>query len=467
MPLVTERLARYASELDFDNLPPDVVERSKLLLLDFLAVTVGGRYKAATTRHFIETAEDLGWRSGAATVLGLSADFAPPAAALINGALAHSLEFDDTHAAASLHPSATVIPAALAAAEMVAADGRDLMTAIVAGYETSCRISKALVPAQHYARGFHPSATVGAFGAAAAAARIFGLSPAGVASALGIAGSQAAGSMQFMDNGAWNKRFHVGAAAQNGLIAATLARQGFLGASAAIEGEKGFLAAYAPNPDPQLAIAGLGDKFETMAIALKPYSGCRLVHAAIDATLQLRKQHAIVPQQIEAVTIGLSQLALDITGFPEAQKRRPRNVVESQFSMHLCAAIALHQGSLSWADYERFWQDADILMLCDRISVYHDTEVQTDYPERLSGRARITAAGVTYETKIDVPSGEPERFMNAGEINEKFAGLVAGHVTNDQIASITGLALRAETLTQARDLGTATLPDGLVVAAAE
>ena len=465
MPLVTEQLARYASELQFDDLSLEVVERTKLLLLDFLAVTVGGRYKAETTRHFVDTAEALGWRYGTATVLGLSADFAPPAAALINGALAHSLEFDDTHAAASLHPSATVIPSVLAAAEMVAADGRDLITAIVAGYELSCRISKALVPSEHYARGFHPTATVGAFGAAAAAARIFGLTPEGVASALGIAGSQAAGSMQFMDNGAWNKRFHVGAAAQNGLIAATLARNGYLGASAAIEGEKGFLRAYAPNPDPQLAIAGLGESFETMAIALKPYSGCRLVHAAIDATLQLRNQHAIVPSQIEDVAIGLSQLALDITGFPEEQKRRPRNIVESQFSMHMCAAIALHQGSLTWADYENLWQDPGILKLCDRIGVYHDPEVQADYPERLSGRVRITAAGVVHEAKIDIPSGEPERFQSADEIIEKFAGLVAGHLARDQIAAITDLALRAETLTNVRQLGTATLPGALAAAA--
>ena len=458
MPLVTERLARYASELVFDDLPLEVVERSKLLLLDFLAVTIGGRYKADTTGQLIDAAETLGWRAGTATALGLSADFVPSAAALINGTLAHSLEFDDTHSAASLHPSATVIPAVLAAAEMRAASGRDLITAIVAGYELCCRISKAMVPSEHYARGFHPTATVGVFAAAAAAARVFGLTPDGVANALGLAGSQAAGSMQFMDNAAWNKRFHVGAAAQNGLIAAVLACQGYLGAGAAIEGEKGFLNAYAPNPVPERAVAGLGEHYETMAIALKPYSGCRMVHAAIDATLQLREAHRLAPESVESVSIGLSQLALDITGFPQAQKRRPRSIVESQFSMHMCAAIALSQGSLTWANYETLWQDADILSLCDRVSVYHDAEVQEDYPERLSGRVRIRAAGATHELKIDVPSGEPEQFLSAAEIQNKFAGLVAGHVPDNQIASIAELALRTETLADVRELTTSTLP---------
>ena len=456
--MITEQLARYVSGLSIADLPEEVVARSKLLLLDFIAVTIGGRYQAETTRHLVETAETLGWRDGRATVLGLSTDFAPPAAALINGALAHSLEFDDTHAAASLHPSATVIPAALAAGEIVDVDGSDLIAAIVAGYELSCRVAKALVPSEHYARGFHPTATAGTFGAATAAARVFGLTPEGVASALGLAGSQAAGSMQFMDNGAWNKRFHVGAAAQNGLVAATLARQGYLGASAAIEGKNGFLSAYAPNPQPELAVAALGEHYETLSIALKPYPACRLVHAAIDAILDLRRQYNIAAGQVERVEIGLSQLALDITGHPEALKRHPRNLIESQFSMHICAAIALQRGSVGWSDFQQLWQDADTLQLCERVAVYHDADVQADYPGRLSGRVRITVAGTTHEAKVDTPRGEPERFLSPGEIGDKFAGLVGDAVSSDQVAEITGLVMRAEHLKSARDLTQATLP---------
>ena len=459
MSLITEQLARYVSGLSIDDLPPEVVARCRLLLLDFLSATLGGRFKAETTQHLLETATSLEWRGGSATVLGASADFTPPAAALINGALAHSLEFDDTHGAASLHPSATVVPAALAAAEMVDANGRDLVAAIVAGYELGCRVSKALVPSAHYQRGFHPTATVGVFAAAAAAARIFGLAPDGVASALGLAGSQAAGSMQFMDNGAWNKRFHVGAAAQNGVIAATLARHGYFGASAAIEGSNGFLNAYAPEPKPELALDGLGERYETLSIALKPYPACRLVHAAIDALLELRAQNGLVADRATAVEIGLSQMAIDITGHPQDIKRNPRNIVESQFSAHLCAAIALSQGSLTWADFENLWHDPRVLDLCKRISVYHDPDVQADYPERLSGRVRITVDGATYERKIDIPSGEPERFLDAEEIGEKFRGLVTGHIPGDQIVAISELALRADQLTSVRDLTLSTLSD--------
>jgi len=159
--------------------------------------------------------------TGDATVFGDSKTYTPAVAALLNGALGHSLDFDDTHADSSLHPSAPVVPAAFAVGEMVGASGREVLTAIVAGYEVCCRLGNALDPTSHYARGFHPTATAGTYGAAAAAAKLFGLSKDQIIAAFGVSGSQAAGSLQFLVNGAWNKRYQVGAAAMNGVIAAT------------------------------------------------------------------------------------------------------------------------------------------------------------------------------------------------------------------------------------------------------
>src|SRR5690606_40306027 len=153
----------------------------------------------------------------------------------------HSLDFDDTHADSSLHPSAPVVPAALAASGTGGATGAELLAAIVAGYEVCCRLGNALDPTSHYARGFHPTATAGTFGAAAAAAKLYRLPAERIAAAFGVSGSQAAGSLQFLENGAWNKRFQVGAAAMNGVIAATLAQQDFLGASEPVEGRYGLL----------------------------------------------------------------------------------------------------------------------------------------------------------------------------------------------------------------------------------
>ena len=230
----------------------------------------------------------MGMAAGNSGVFGDAARYTPAGAAFLNGALAHSLDFDDTHAAGSLHPGAPVIPAALAAGEMVGASGADVLAGIVAGYEVTCRVALALPAGEHYDRGFHPTATCGAFGAAAAAARVFGLSAEQVEGALGTVLSQCAGSLQFLANGAWTKRFQVGWAACNGLMAATLVREGFKGASEALEGRHGFLHAYAPNPNPARAVQELGTVFELMNTAVKPYPSCRYGHAGIDAAIALR-----------------------------------------------------------------------------------------------------------------------------------------------------------------------------------
>ena len=232
---------------------------------------------------------------GQSTVFGDSKTWTPAVAALLNGALGHSLDFDDTHADSSLHPSAPVVPAAFAIGELIGASGRDVLTAIVAGYEVCCRLGNALDPTSHYARGFHPTATAGTYGAAAAAAKLFGLSKEQIIAAFGVSGSQAAGSLQFLVNGAWNKRYQVGAAAMNGVIAATLARNDFVGSSESVEGKHGLLVGYSDNAHPDKAVAGLGDIYETMKIGVKPYPSCRYTHAALDALIAMRREHNLTP----------------------------------------------------------------------------------------------------------------------------------------------------------------------------
>ena len=157
-----------------------------------------------------------------------------------------------------------MVPAAFAVGEMVGASGRDVLTAIVAGYEVCCRLGNALDPTSHYARGFHPTATAGTYGAAAAAGKLFALSKDQLVAAFGVSGSQAAGSLQFLVNGAWNKRYQVGAAAMNGVIAATLARNDFVGATESVEGKHGLLAGYTDDAHPGKAVAELGKTYETM-----------------------------------------------------------------------------------------------------------------------------------------------------------------------------------------------------------
>src|SRR5271165_7401023 len=292
---VTDTLSRYAAGLQLPDLPEAVVARTRLLILDLVGNIVRARHDAESTPPMLSAARVLGFAAGNTSVFGDVRRYTPAGAAFLNAALGHSLDFDDTHAAGSLHPGAPVIPAALAAGEMVGASGADVLAGIVAGYEVTCRVALALPAGEHYDRGFHPTATCGAFGAAAAAARVFGLSAAQVEGALGTVLSQCAGSLQFLVNGAWTKRFQVGWAAMNGLMAATLVREGFKGAAEALEGKNGFMHAYAPNPTTERAVQDLGEVFELMNTAVKPYPSCRYGHAGIDAALALRAANDLQP----------------------------------------------------------------------------------------------------------------------------------------------------------------------------
>src|SRR4029434_5283676 len=171
----TATLAAYVADLKFADIPPEVLERAKVLTLDFLGSAIRARSEAESTPSLLKMLEALKLDTkGESTVFGDNKTWTPAVAALLNGALGHSLEFDDTHADSSLHPSAPVVPAAFAVGEMVGASGRDVLTAIVAGYEVCCRLGNALDPTSHYARGFHPTATAGTHGAAAAARKPVG-----------------------------------------------------------------------------------------------------------------------------------------------------------------------------------------------------------------------------------------------------------------------------------------------------
>ena len=325
---ITRRLAEFAAGIDFASLDSEVVERTRMLLMDQVGISIRGRNDAGLSASMAAALRHLGLGSGNASVIGDGAAYSPPAAALFNGNLGHSLDFDDTHASGSIHPSAPIVPAALAAAEMVGANGRTVVAAVVAGYEVQIRLSLALGPSDHYRQGFHPTPTCGVFGAAAAAGRVLGLEPSQMEDAFGLCGSLAAGSMQFLVDGAWNKPFHTGYAAMNGLVAACMAREGFRGARESVEGRAGFLHAYAPNANPDIADADLGERWETLRIAIKPYPSCRYSHAPVDALIALRDEHDIDWRDVESVEIGVSRTGWDIIGDPEEEKQRPTTYVD-------------------------------------------------------------------------------------------------------------------------------------------
>ncbi|MBV9735752.1 MAG: MmgE/PrpD family protein [Acidisphaera sp.] len=437
---VTETLAGFSAGIRLERLPAEVAARARFLVLDLVGNIVRGRHDAESTPALLAAVRALGLGAGSAGVFGDAARYAPAGAALLNGALAHSLDFDDTHAAASLHPGAPVIPAALAAAEMAGAAGAEVLAAIIAGYEVTCRVALALPAGEHYARGFHPTATCGAFGAAAAAGRVFGLDAASIASAFGIALSQCAGSLQFLANGAWTKRFQVGWAAMCGLTAATLAREGFKGAAAAIEGPHGFLAAYAPAPDPERALRDLGTRFELMNTAVKPYPSCRYGHAGIDAAIALRRELGLRPEEIDSVTLGLSNAGMRLVGVPAEKKADPQNVVDGQFSGNFVIATALATGTMGWDSY-RLLHDPAVRGLLTKVHCVHDPEIEAAFPVNMAGKVTVQARGGAHVKTVLVPKGEPGNFLTEQELREKFAGLTDAVLGTERSARLADAVL--------------------------
>lgn len=425
---VTRILAEFADDLVYASLPDEVTVRIKQLILDLAGNIIRARHDANSTDSVIAAMTRLGYAAGDCTVLGDPSGYTAPGAAMINGTLAHSLDFDDTHAAGSIHSGAPIVPAAFAAAEMVHASGEDVIAAIVAGYEIQIRLSLALGPSDHYDRGYHPTATCGIFGAAAAAGKLLDLNAKELASAFGVALSQSAGSMQFLHEGGWTKRSHVGQAAMNGVIAASLAKEGFKGAVDAIEGDAGFLHAYTPNADAARAVADLGTVWETLNVAVKPYPSCRYSHAPLDALIALRSAQDIKPDDITKVTVGVSKTGWKIIGEPAARKHQPKSVVDGQFSMPFCAAVALRTGGLGWDDYAHHLTDPDTLALCQRVDTVVDPRADAAFPDNMAGSVCIETTTNTYAAFVEMPKGEPGNFVSNDELLTKFNGLASPYV---------------------------------------
>ena len=459
MDSITHQLAEFAVHLKSDDIPSNVRDRAKDLILDTVGIAIRARHDTTSTDAMLAALSRLQMTEGSSHVIGDEKTYPAAVAALINGSCAHSLDFDDTHAAGSLHSSAPIVPAALAAAEIVAADGAATLAAIIAGYEVQIRLSLALVPSDHYNRGYHPTATCGAFGAAVAAGRLFGLDVDQMRSAFGIALSQSSGSMKFLEEGAWTKRSQVGHAAYNGLLAATLAAENYQGPVDAFDGKWSFLTAYAPSPDAALAVDGLGSVWQTMGLAVKPYPSCRYSHAAMDALQQLKAEHGLTEGDVQHVEIGLPQTGLNIIGQPIAQKHKPVTIVDGQFSMPFLAAVILRTGNLGWDDYDSQLSDPVTLALTAKVDCIQDPKAEAEYPANMAGIARVTTSSGVYEAMVVVPKGEPDNFVTEDELIAKFDGLTAPYLSKSRRDALLDALLNLEKRASIGEVLSLTCPD--------
>ena len=432
-------LARFVAELEFNKLPSDVIDRAKLCILDLLASAVPGSRAEAVNMMF-NVAIHPGGRPEA-TVIAKGVKAPCLMAALVNGAMSHAVEMDDVHRGSIVHPAAPIIPAALAVAEKEGADGKTLITAVVAGYDIAIRLGEC-VGQSHY-RFWHATGTCGTFGAAAAASKVLGLDEERTLDALGNAGDQASGLWQFLKDGAMSKLLHTGKAAFDGVLAALLAREGFTGAKAIIEGEAGFCKATSRDYDLSKLTSGLGEEFKIAEVSLKPYASCRFTHAPIDAILALRGKYGIEPEHVKKVEVRTHNQAVRIAGNP-----RPRTPYEAKFSIHYCLAIALMKGKVGLGEFtHELLEDGRVRGLMERVEVAVDPDIDAQFPTKWPALVRVLMDdGTTYEELVEYPRGDPENPMTFADVKAKFLDLAGGILEEGTVEAVAKLVGRLEEL---------------------
>ncbi len=429
---LTEQLVDYSLNLKYEDIPSQAVERLKQIYLDHLGVAAGGRALAESTKATLESVRDLvSGAQGRCTVLGESQLYPAHYAALLNAAMAHGMDFDDTHGGAHMHPAAPLIPTLTAIAEEKKASGRQFLTAAIAGYDVGCKLGKAHGDQLHRRR-LHPTSTTGIFAVTMAAGSLMGMGRKELLNAVALNLSQTAGSQQFLETGGWNKPFQVGLTAHNAIYSLTFARHGFQGSSRPLEGSFGYFPTYVVDGyDLSLATAGLGEEFEVLQTAIKPYPCCRHNHSAIDGVLEIVGREDIQPEDIQSIEITLSETGYGIVGGPPEVKKRPATIVDAQFSVYFVAAIAALERRYTWQSYQRI-QDPQVAGLIDKVGVSPSRELA----DRATRVVITVNSGEEFSTEIVFPKGEPERPLSWAELESKFRGLWSNGVARASADSI-------------------------------
>jgi len=418
---LTKELTEAVWSITSKDLADKDLEAARMLLLDHIVVTAGGAAadSACAARRWARGIGDDGSRL---PLIGWKGSLAAVPAAAANAVAAHSIEFDDVHNASSLHPGAVIFPAAMAMTSIIGSSPSDFLTAVVRGYEVMCRVGRAANAPAEYARHFHPTATVGHLGAAATCASLLKLDQTRAVWALGIASTMAGGTMQFLVDGSWTKRLHPALAVQNGIHAARLAAEGYLGGEDGIGGSRGFLASHSADPHPERVLADFGSRpLEIRSTSIKAHTCCRYNQGPIDAVLALRLAHGFDARDVVAATIGIPSVAVDIVAEPRLEKIAPKSVVDAQFSLPFSVAVALVRGRAGLSEYtEVLLDDPTIVRLMELVDYKADREIDRFYPEEWRAWARISLRdGSIVSAQVDHPKGDPANALTRDELLAK------------------------------------------------
>ncbi len=443
MTTMSETLAEFAVKLAWDEVPPEVVGLGKLHFLDTLGIAI-----ASSGMDFGRAVHDAAKGLGGgdeSTALGFGTRLPATSAALVNGTLAHGLDFDDTHVEAIYHASAPAFAAALAAGEAAGSDGRAALLAYVIGLEIGCRLAGGGSGVFHD-RGFHPTALCGTFAAAAIGARLMGDGTAPLVNALGLCGSQAAGILELRES--WLKRLHPGWAAHAGLVAAALGRHGFRGPATVLEGPHGFYAAHlgsVPEGDRAPTVA-LGRRWEALGIALKPYPCCHFVHAFVDAALALSEAGDFRLEEIERIDCPLTERLIPLVAEPRERRIAPPTIYDALFSVPYAVALALVKRRVDLAAfYDERLDDPEVLGVARK--VFCPPDPTSDYPRHFPGEVCIRLRGGGELRRREATSrGTPERRLGREAVEAKFLANAGRELGEAQARRVAAAVWELETL---------------------
>lgn len=423
---VATRLAEFAAGLTVADVPEHVLNHARWHVLDAVGVALG-----ASTFGFasglvgaVRSLAPAESTSGTNSVIGRPDRFGLRDAAMLNGALIHGLDFDDTYMPGTIHPTAAVLPACLAVGEQVGATGADVLAAYVAGVEVACALSGAVPPGGLVHRGFHPTGVIGAFAATVAVARLRGLPTVVSAQAQGIVGSMSSSLMEFIETGASVKRAHPGWAAAAAITAVALAVNGMTGPERVYEGRYGFFATHLDSTtrdlDLQPALDRLGRDWALPRIAIKPFPVCHYIHALADAAIELATEHQFSARDVSSVSCWLHPGQFSLVVDPIDIKRVPDSPYAAQFSAPYVVAVALARRQFTLGDLvaDRL-TDPDVLDLASRINFVADPHSR--FPDYFSGAIRIELADRrVLELRVETNRGSDADPMTRSQIEAKF-----------------------------------------------
>jgi 2-methylcitrate dehydratase PrpD len=430
--------ASWLAGLAYDHIPAAVVADAKLRFLDIIGVSL-----AASAAPAGEIARRTALRLGTgqeAHILGFGDRVPATSAAMANGTMAHALDFDDTHNESVIHVSAPVVSATLAAGQLTKSSGKAVLTAAIGGAEITCRIG-CVTPSAFHKRGFHPTGVIGTFGSALISGKLLGLDALQLQNAMGIAGSQASGILEFFSDGSFAKQLHPGWAAHSGIIASYLASEGFTGPATVLEGRYGLFATHLGPGSYSMdrVVQKLGTEWICTKTSFKPYPCGHVVHPFLDAVLSLYRDEGLRADDVVRITCPTAEWMLPIMCEPREVKLVPTTDYHAKFSFQYTIAAALYFGRLG---VEAFTNEAirnqEILLLARR--VFNEVDPQAPDPSRFKGWVIVeTKSGKRLERIVENNWGSESNPLSASDVHQKFrdnARLVLEDGKIDQLSSM-------------------------------